>query len=400
MPKRILSIVLATALFIQATPVFANTYMATAYQNEVNIMIDNQQYNLTAYNIGGYNYFRLRDICKPLDFLVEWNSSVHSVWVDTTKPYSGAHDDYIPPMKTISLEAKDMSVYINGVDKLISSCNIEGYNYFKLRDIADLSQHSAYESKNDNPKYIIVDWDSNSKTTVVKTHVGALVVTVQENNTTTSIQPKLNITPTAPRPEMLVNVIESIPPITIPVIGSQLAKILVDESVNPYNADGSVNRDNFTVPYRYGNTGQCTWYAIGRFYEVNTINSYTDTNLFTSVGKEAGIPLTTWLDNADRADLPAVYSIREAKGIVPHSIAVWTGDTASTAINGHVVFIEYVTYDSNGNPTEVYFSEANYDNSTDGQFRPGVDGIIKKLPFNDFINRSSHGTLKGYIAAK
>jgi len=396
MSKRILSIILAAALFIQATPVFASTHIATTYQNEVSIMIDSQRHTLTAYNIDGYNYFRLRDICKPLDFSVEWNSSVHSVWVDTSKAYAGAHDDYIPPMKTISLEVKDMEVYINGVGKQISSCNIEGYNYFKLRDIADLSKNSAYESKNHNPKCIIVDWDNASQTTIITTHIGALVVTVQENNNTESIQPNINIVPTAPRSEMPINVVESLPPVTAPMVGSQLAKILIDESVSPYNADGSVNRDNFHGAYWVGNIGQCTWYAKARFYEALGVDNYTYTMLFTSVGKGTGVSMTAWLDNADMADLPSVYSIREAKGIIPHSIAIWDAPNAG----GHVVFVEYVEYDSNGNPTEVYFSEANQGAAQ--TYRQGIDGTIQKLSFTDFINRgsSSEHVFKGYIAAK
>lgn len=40
-----------------------------------------------------------------------------------------------------------------------------------------------------------------------------------------------------------------------PEVGSQLAKILIDETINPYNNDGTINRDNFTPAYKYGNVG-------------------------------------------------------------------------------------------------------------------------------------------------
>lgn len=175
-----------------------------------------------------------------------------------------------------------------------------------------------------------------------------------------------------------------------PEVGSQLAKILIDETINPYNNDGTINRDNFTPAYKYGNVGQCAWYASGRFYEAIAIDPYTDTKLFTSVSTKKELTYSIWLDNADREDLISVYSIRDPNGITPQSIAVW---------DRHVVFVEYVEYNNNGNPTEVYFSESNYDNDT-GHFRPGIDGVIKKQSFNDFINRSIHGNIKGYIAAK
>lgn len=201
---------------------------------------------------------------------------------------------------------------------------------------------------------------------------------VQNNQTTTNT---INITSKRVREPLLTSP---------PKIGSQIAKILVDENKPAYNADGKPNWDNYNGAYSFGNIGSCAWYVEGRFYEATGIDDYTYGKLFTSVSIEKGLPQSIWLDNADREDLPAVYSIRDPKGIVPQSIAVW---------DGHVVYVEYVEYDSKGNPTEVYFSESNYDNDT-GKYRPGIDGVIKKESFNDFINRSMHGEIKGYVAAR
>ncbi|MDL2248837.1 CHAP domain-containing protein [Tyzzerella sp. OttesenSCG-928-J15] len=290
-------------------------------------------------------------------------------------------------------------IKVNGTAVSMEAYNINGSNYVKLRDIAKATD-SFNVTYDEATSTVLIDKNSSYQevSNAASANQAALQTEMPKNdmipinatqNQNTAVETATAATTDRQRQPALTEA---------PIIGSQLAKILVDENVSPYNADGKVNRDNFNGAYWVGNIGQCTWYASARFYEALAINNYTYTNLFTSVGKSAGISLTTWLDNADREDLPTVYSIREASDIVPQSIAVWDGPNSS----GHVVFVEYVEYDSNGNPTEVYFSEANHANDVDGQFRPNVDGVIKKQSFNDFINRSNHANyvFKGYIAAK
>ncbi|MDL2248965.1 CHAP domain-containing protein [Tyzzerella sp. OttesenSCG-928-J15] len=418
MLKRIMPIALAAAILIQSTPVFAHNFHATARQNDAEILLNGETTTVKAYNIDGYNYFRLRDICKPLNFHVDWDMNHHAVLVDTAKPYVGEGETFTPSMTVINLEVVDTTVLANGVDKQISSCNIDGYNYFKLRDIADLIDESAQIPENSDKYSISLAWDSNHHHTVINTlnprgnnSQGANNQTAHSNSHHSEWQmPSADLKPmdssqqtaqqdsvnTANQNQTSTERTRQPQLTQAPKVGSQLAKILVDDSVSPYNADGTTNRDNFFGAYWVGNIGQCTWYAMARFYEATAIDNYTYGKLFTSVGKSAGIPLTQWLDNADREDLPSVYSIRNSKDIVAHSIAVWDGPNAS----GHVVFIEYVEYDTDGNPTEVYFSEGNM-NATQ-TYKLGVDGTIQVLSFDKFVNRgiNSGHIFKGYIAAR
>jgi len=48
---------------------------------------DGKEVNFTAYNIGGNNYFRLRDIAEAFDFNVGWGSAINTIFIDTTKGY-------------------------------------------------------------------------------------------------------------------------------------------------------------------------------------------------------------------------------------------------------------------------------------------------------------------------
>ncbi len=50
---------------------------------------DGQEIQLTAYNIGGNNYFKLRDIAKAFNIGVTWDGTAQSIAID-------AAIDYIP----------------------------------------------------------------------------------------------------------------------------------------------------------------------------------------------------------------------------------------------------------------------------------------------------------------
>lgn len=52
------------------------------------VYIDGVKADITAYTIGGFNYFKLRDIAGKIDFGVGWNGSVNTITIDTTVSYS------------------------------------------------------------------------------------------------------------------------------------------------------------------------------------------------------------------------------------------------------------------------------------------------------------------------
>ena len=60
-------------------------YMAESTTSK--IFVDGKEVSLTAYKIGGNNYFRLRDIGKIFDFGVDWDGASNTVAIDTGKQY-------------------------------------------------------------------------------------------------------------------------------------------------------------------------------------------------------------------------------------------------------------------------------------------------------------------------
>ena len=52
------------------------------------ILLDGAEISLTAYNIDGNNYFKLRDIGAALDFEIDWDGARNTIVIDTTKGYT------------------------------------------------------------------------------------------------------------------------------------------------------------------------------------------------------------------------------------------------------------------------------------------------------------------------
>ena len=66
------------------------------------IYVDGQQVSMTAYNIAGNNYVRLRDIGQQVGFNVYWQDGVQ---IDSNAPYTG-----VAPVQEISSQPTDMEI--------------------------------------------------------------------------------------------------------------------------------------------------------------------------------------------------------------------------------------------------------------------------------------------------
>ena len=124
-----------------------------AVMNTISVFIDGDKHDIPAFNIEGYNYFRIRDIARPLNFYVEWNAQLDTLSIITYKGYEHSEDKYYnPPMQgaTKSVIIEKNKVYLNGVDFEIEQCNIDGYIYLKLRDLTSLMQNMVSNINNQN----------------------------------------------------------------------------------------------------------------------------------------------------------------------------------------------------------------------------------------------------------
>ena len=97
-----LGILCGAMLFSGATAVAAGVSAEPTWQN---IYVDGEQVSMTAYNIAGNNYVKLRDIGKEVGFNVYWADGVQ---IDTDAPYTGVapvqEADELPTIEKIRQE--------------------------------------------------------------------------------------------------------------------------------------------------------------------------------------------------------------------------------------------------------------------------------------------------------
>ncbi len=123
---------------IDETPVEVVKYNGTVLVNE-------NEYNIGAYNINGNNFFKLRDVAyflseEGISMDILWNAETELITVDKTNSYSSEFSEVELPEFAV---ATPNVVLVNVVSeesenpKLLQfiAYNINGNNYFKLRDL-------------------------------------------------------------------------------------------------------------------------------------------------------------------------------------------------------------------------------------------------------------------------
>ena len=72
-----------------------NTAAQEAALSSSSVYLDGSKISLTAYNIGGYNYFKLRDVAGALNFGVGWDGATSTITIDTSIGYSNPTPQYL-----------------------------------------------------------------------------------------------------------------------------------------------------------------------------------------------------------------------------------------------------------------------------------------------------------------
>ena len=138
--KRLLC--LALTLILALTLGTAALAADTAVVSNQKLTIDGENAPVTAYNIHDNNYFKLRDVAcllsdTPACFSVEYKQETNSIHIVTGEPYTADGSE----LQSLGMESKEavaslQTLYINGQeDSSLTAYNIDGYNYFKLRDL-------------------------------------------------------------------------------------------------------------------------------------------------------------------------------------------------------------------------------------------------------------------------
>lgn len=150
-----------------ATEVFLKVNEKSVLANPTNskILVNGGSKAFEAYNIDGNNYFKLRDLAKVINgtekqFEVVWDQENLAINLISNKAYTSVGGELSEGDGKVKTPVLNKSKILkDGKEVELKAYNINGYNYFKLRDVA-----SAFD--------IGVSWDGITNTVGINTAEG------------------------------------------------------------------------------------------------------------------------------------------------------------------------------------------------------------------------------------
>ena len=157
----VLALALGLALLVpaQAAPIEGKAIPAEATNNTIVVSNstgapDAHTVRPAVYKIGGYNYFRLRDLAMILhgsakQFAVDYAGATGTVLITSGKAYLAVGGELGGSAETSAFAAfSNDAVVIDGAPAAMDVYKIGGYNYFRLRDLGKaLDFHVGYDDE-------------------------------------------------------------------------------------------------------------------------------------------------------------------------------------------------------------------------------------------------------------
>lgn len=123
------------------------------------ITVDGRKVTVEAYSIGGYNYFKLRDLAALLagtesQFSVDWDRATNTVTVLSGRPYVSAGGDLETGTdRSATCKESRETIIINGRRTTVTAYNLGDNNFFRLRELSALLGFGVdYEGSTDTAR--------------------------------------------------------------------------------------------------------------------------------------------------------------------------------------------------------------------------------------------------------
>jgi hypothetical protein len=136
--------------------------IVTANFTTVTILVNGDSISFQAYNIGGRNFFRLRDIAFALNgtsaqFNVTYNGLYNALEIIANQAYEPTGREMITT-DIVSTNAMRVTsaIIIEGSQLYITTYNIGGANHIMLRELGEIIGFN-------------VDWDANARAVIIST---------------------------------------------------------------------------------------------------------------------------------------------------------------------------------------------------------------------------------------
>ena len=138
---------------------------AAAVPTASTVLVNGERKAFDAYNIGGSNYFKLRDLAYVLNgtekqFEVGWDNAAKAISLTSGAAYTPAGGEMTGKgSDTQTAAPSSATIIVDGKEVSLTAYNIGGNNYFKLRDIGETFNFG-------------IGWDNASKTITIDTSTG------------------------------------------------------------------------------------------------------------------------------------------------------------------------------------------------------------------------------------
>jgi len=132
----------------------------TAFPTLSKVFVNGEETAFDAYNIGGSNYFKLRDLAYVLDgtekqFEIGWDEKNNAISLASGKPYTSVGGEMSNRGENSKTATPTTSkIYLDGKKINLTAYNIGGNNYFKLRDLGQALDFG-------------VDWDGANNAIII-----------------------------------------------------------------------------------------------------------------------------------------------------------------------------------------------------------------------------------------
>lgn len=127
----------------EAAAVVVKSEPASAVPTASKVSVDGKAVSFEAYNIDGNNYFKLRDLAMAVNgsaknFEVGFDQTKNAISLTSGKAYMPAGGELAASaeLKTKQASLTTAKLYLDGKELKLTAYNIDGNNYFKLRDVA------------------------------------------------------------------------------------------------------------------------------------------------------------------------------------------------------------------------------------------------------------------------
>ena len=140
--------------------------ISVATPTDSKVVINGKEVAFTAYNIGGNNYFKLRDIAAAINgtnknFSVGWDGANNAISLTSKSAYTNVGGELVVNSNATATEPEisNPKIFVDGKLTTFMAFSIADNNYIKLRDLGEVFDFG-------------VDWNDSTQTIAINTNKG------------------------------------------------------------------------------------------------------------------------------------------------------------------------------------------------------------------------------------